>query len=121
MADVSETVDLTIQNRQQQRFDQASQAFAQKIEKLEEKNKAHKSQEGKKQPAGGFDETLPLPAPPGCTLKFTFHRARHLPFADIHTLSSDPYVIATLKTDLPKRHKDDPDLRFRTPTIHRNA
>src|SRR5436190_13252552 len=121
MADVSETVDPTLRNRQQQRFDQASQAFAQKIEKLEEKSEAHKSHEGQKQPAGGFDETLPLPAPPGYTLKFTFHRARHLPFADINTLSSDPYVIATLKTDLPKRHKEDPDLRFRTPTIHRNT
>src|SRR3984885_14653005 len=123
MADVSETIEPTLRNRRHQRFDQAGQAFVQKIEKLEEKSEAHKSQKekDKKQPAGGFDGTLPLPAPPGYTLKFTFHRARHLPFADINTLSSDPYVIATLKTDLPKRHKEDPDLKLRTPTIHRST
>jgi hypothetical protein len=122
MAGESETVEPTLRNRHQ-RFDQAGQVFLQKTKKLEKKSPARKSQEekDKKQPPGGFDATLPQPAPPGYTLKFTFHRARHLPFADINTLSSDPYVIATLKTDLPKRHKEDPDLRFRTPTIHRNT
>jgi hypothetical protein len=123
MADNSETVEPTLRNIQHQRIDKAGQKFLQKTEKLDKRTQAHKSQEGrdKKQPPGGFDGT-PIPhAPPGYTLKFTFHRARHLPFADINTLSSDPYIIATLKTDLPKRHKEDPDLRFRTPTMPRNT
>jgi hypothetical protein len=77
--------------------------------------------EEKKQPAGGFDDT-PIPdAPPGYTLKITFHKAENLPFADLNTLSSDPYVLAVLRSDLPKRHKQDPDLTLRTPTIHRNT
>ncbi|OQV10168.1 C2 domain-containing protein [Cladophialophora immunda] len=75
----------------------------------------------KKGPAGGFDDT-PLPkAPPGYTVKITFHRAENLPFSDFGTLSSDPYVLAVLRTELPKRHKQDPDLKLRTPTIHRNT
>lgn len=75
----------------------------------------------KKQPAGGFDDT-PLPkVPPGYTLKFTFHKAENLPFADFNTLSSDPYILAVLKSDVPKRHKQDPDLKWRTPTVHRNT
>jgi hypothetical protein len=78
-------------------------------------------QEKKKDPPGGYDDT-PIPnAPPGYTLKFTFHRAENLPFADFGTFSSDPYIIAVLKTDLPQRHKSDPDLKIRTPTIHRNV
>lgn len=77
--------------------------------------------EKKKGPAGGFDDT-PIPhAPPGWTVKFTFHRATNLPMADINTLSSDPYIHATLKTSLPQRHKQDPDMVFRTPTIRRNV
>jgi len=72
-------------------------------------------------PAGGFDST-PIPhAPPGYTLRFTFHRAVNLPFADFATFSSDPYVKAQLIVDLPRRHKQDPDLTFRTPTIRRNT
>ncbi|MCJ1313413.1 hypothetical protein MMC25_007091 [Agyrium rufum] len=72
-------------------------------------------------PAGGFDKT-PIPyAPPGYTLRFTFHKAKDLPMADYTSLSSDPYMVATLKTALPKRHKQDPDLTFRTPTIRRNV
>ena len=123
MADDFETGEPTLRNTKHQRFDQAGQKFLQQTEKLEKRTQAHKSQEekDKKQPPGGFDETLPPHAPPGYTLKFTFHHARNLPFADINTLSSDPYIISTLKTDLPKRHKDDPDLRFRTPTRHRNT
>ncbi|KAJ5157587.1 uncharacterized protein N7482_008687 [Penicillium canariense] len=72
------------------------------------------------QPAGGFDAT-PLPhAPPGYTLKFTFHRAVDLPIADFGSFSSDPYVFARLEVDLPRRHKQDPDVTFRTPTIRKN-
>lgn len=75
----------------------------------------------KKAPAGGFDAT-PIPQlPPGYTIKITFHKAENLPFADFGTFSSDPYILAALKTDLPRRHKQDPELRLRTPTIHRNT
>ncbi|KAI1428176.1 hypothetical protein F5Y12DRAFT_78972 [Xylaria sp. FL1777] len=71
-------------------------------------------------PPGGFDST-PLPdAPPGYTIKFTFHRAENLPTADISTGASDPFLTATLSTALPKRHKEDPDLVYRTRTIRRS-
>lgn len=72
-------------------------------------------------PAGGYDGTPIHHAPPGYTLKITFHRADNLPFADFATLSSDPYIVATLKTPLAKRHKVDPDLRLRIPTVRRNT
>ncbi|KAI0175499.1 hypothetical protein GGR52DRAFT_314823 [Hypoxylon sp. FL1284] len=73
----------------------------------------------KAKPPGGFDST-PLPdAPPGYTVKFTFHRASNLPAADYATGSSDPYLTATLTTSLPKRHKEDPDLVFRTRTLRK--
>ena len=74
-----------------------------------------------KQPAGGFDKTPIPPAPPGFTLKFTFHRATNLPMADLHTLSSDPYVSARLETSLRPRHREDPPMCFRTRTIRRNT
>ncbi|KAI0408892.1 hypothetical protein F4802DRAFT_616690 [Xylaria palmicola] len=73
----------------------------------------------KTNPPGGFDPT-PIPnAPPGYTVKFIFHRAENLPIADISTGASDPFLTATLSTALPKRHKDDPDLCYRTRTIRR--
>ncbi|KAM5434216.1 hypothetical protein MferCBS31731_006839 [Microsporum ferrugineum] len=74
-----------------------------------------------KGPAGGYDVT-PLPAaPPGWTLKFTFHRAENLPIGDLSSMSSDPYIKAILETDLPTRHpKQDPIFTFRTPTIKRD-
>jgi len=72
-----------------------------------------------KQPAGGFDST-PIPkAPPGYTVKITFHRAINLPMADLNSLSSDPYILAQVITDLPTRHKEDQALRLRTPTIRK--
>ncbi|EEH19598.2 hypothetical protein PABG_07778 [Paracoccidioides brasiliensis Pb03] len=72
-------------------------------------------------PAGGFDDT-PVPcAAPGFTLKFTIHRAANLPIADISTLSADPFVVARLTADSPRRHKEDPDLVYRTPTVARNV
>jgi Ca2+-dependent lipid-binding protein len=72
-------------------------------------------------PAGGFDDT-PIPqAPPGYTLKFTFHRATNLPMADINSFSSDPYIVAQLYSGLMTRHKEDPPLRLRTPTIRRDT
>jgi hypothetical protein len=123
MAGDSDSVEPTLRKTKHQNFDQVGQKFLQQTEKLEKKTQGHQSQKQKDKthPAGGFDSTLPKPAPPGYTLKFIFHRAHHLPFADINTLSSDPYIMATLKTDLPKRHKEDADLRFRTPTIQRNT
>jgi C2 domain len=48
-------------------------------------------------------------------------RAHNLPMADINTLTSDPYILAQLNTDLPTRHKQDPPLRLRTPTIQRST
>ncbi|KAJ5626060.1 hypothetical protein N7510_002369 [Penicillium lagena] len=71
-------------------------------------------------PAGGFDAT-PIPsAPPGYTLKITFHRAAQLPVADFGAFSSDPYVYAQLHVDLPRRHKQDPLISFRSHTVHKN-
>jgi hypothetical protein len=75
----------------------------------------------KKGPEGGFDDT-PVPrAPPGYTVKFTFHRANNLPLADINTLSADPFIMAELTTNLPKRHQEDPPLMLRTPTVRQNT
>ena len=103
--------------------DKIGPKLVEKTDKLEKK--VHKNddvdEKEKKKPAGGFDDT-PVPrAAPGYTIKITIHKAENLPFADIGTLSSDPYVLAVLRTDLPKRHKQDPDLTLRTPTIHRNT
>ncbi|KAI1390371.1 uncharacterized protein F4822DRAFT_234258 [Hypoxylon trugodes] len=73
----------------------------------------------KTKPPGGFDPT-PFPdAPPGFTVKFVFHRAENLPAADISTGTSDPFLTATLTTSLPRRHKEDPDLVYRTRTIRK--
>ncbi len=73
----------------------------------------------KASPPGGFDPT-PLPeAPPGYTIRFIFHRAVNLPAADFSTGAADPFLKATLNTALPKRHKEDPDLVFRTRTIRK--
>ena len=72
---------------------------------------------------GGFDDT-PIPSPPAgtifYTLKITIHQATNLAMGDAHAFSSDPYVLAQLNTDLPRRHKEDPKLRFRTPTVRKN-
>ncbi|TGJ78142.1 hypothetical protein E0Z10_g10621 [Xylaria hypoxylon] len=71
-------------------------------------------------PPGGFDST-PFPdVPPGYTIKFTFHRAENLPTADYGTGSSDPFLTATLSTSVPTRHKEDPDLVYRTRTIRKS-
>ncbi|KAJ5032481.1 uncharacterized protein L3040_009085 [Drepanopeziza brunnea f. sp. 'multigermtubi'] len=88
------------------------------------KDKVSKEQQklkDKANPPGGYDAT-PIPsAPDGYTIKFTFHRATNLPVSDLHTRSSDPFIHATLTSGLAKRHKEDPDLSIRTPTIHRNT
>ncbi|KAI9705738.1 MAG: hypothetical protein M1820_004986 [Bogoriella megaspora] len=83
-----------------------------------DKKQEEKSEKG---PAGGFDDT-PIPhAHPGYTVKITFHRATNLPMADVNTLASDPYILATIDTGLPTRHKEDPSLTLRTPTVRRNT
>lgn len=72
-------------------------------------------------PKGGFDST-PIPdAPAGYTIRILFHRATNLPISDLNSLSSDPYVIAQLDTDLATRHKEDPPLQLRTPTVRRSV
>jgi hypothetical protein len=75
----------------------------------------------KSNPPGGYDAT-PIPrAPDGYTVKFTFHRADNLPMSDLNSRSSDPYLTATLTSSLQKRHKEDPDMILRTPTVHKNT
>ena len=75
-------------------------------------------------PEGGFDPTS-IPDPPpgvvGYTVKFTFHRAANLAMGDAHAFSSDPYILAQLNTGLRQRHKEDPNLRFRSPTVRKNV
>ena len=84
-------------------------------------SKYGKGEKANDQPAGGFDDS-PIPrARPGFTVKFTFHRAASLPMADINSMSSDPYIMAQLNTHLQTRHKQDPHMRFRTPTIRRST
>lgn len=83
------------------------------------RDKSHKPE--KPPPAGGLDKT-PFPsAPAGFTLKFTFHRATSLPMADLNSLSSDPFLLVQLNTDLAPRHKKDPRMRLRTPTVRRST
>ncbi|KAI0970224.1 hypothetical protein F4678DRAFT_133247 [Xylaria arbuscula] len=90
-----------------------------KDQKQKVKDQKQKVKE-KAKPPGGFDAT-PIPdAPPGYTVKFTFHRAENLPTADYGTGSSDPFLTAQLSTSVPKRHKEDPDLVYRTRTIRRS-
>jgi len=75
----------------------------------------------KKDPPGGYDAT-PIPsARDGYTVKFTFHRAENLPVSDLNSRSSDPFIEATLSSSLAKRHKEDPEMVFRTPTIHKDT
>jgi hypothetical protein len=75
----------------------------------------------KSNPPGGYDAT-PIPsAPDGYTVRFTFHRAENLPISDYAARSSDPFIRATLTADLAKRHREDPEMVLRTPTIHKNV
>ena len=100
------------------KFDQKAEAFTSKRREKKDEHGEEKKQDG---PAGGFDDTKVPQAPPGFTVKFTFHRATKLPMADINSMSSDPYVMAELKTDLPTRHKQDSPMTFRTTTIRKNC
>lgn len=76
-------------------------------------------------PPGGFEST-PIPAAPpgivGYTVRIRIHQATNLTMGDAHVFSSDPYIVAQLNTPaLPKRHREDPPLRFRSKTIHRST
>ena len=93
------------------KMDQAKEKLTEKQTKIRDKNN----------PPGGYDST-PIPsARDGYTVKFTFQRAENLPLSDLNSRSSDPYIHATLTSSLPKRHEEDPDMVFRTPTIHKNV
>lgn len=117
-------IDITEEKHQAQST-AATNGAAKDIEKskAEEDTTAKESggQQQQDQPAGGYDST-PIPyRPGGYTVKITINSARNLPMADVNSLSSDPYVLAECKADGPMRHKEDPPLRFRTPTIRRNT
>lgn len=85
------------------------------------KHKESKKEKDAKDPPGGYDAT-PIPrAHDGFTVRFTFHRATHLPMADLSARSSDPFIEATLTSDMPTRHKEDPPMVLRTRTIHRST
>ncbi|KPI46001.1 uncharacterized protein AB675_738 [Cyphellophora attinorum] len=92
-----------------------------KFQENHSKPQKSNTNESKKGPPGGFDSTPIQSAPPGYRIKITFHRAENLPFADFAGMTADPYIVGVLKTSLPKRHKQDPDLTIRTPTIHKNT
>jgi hypothetical protein len=88
------------------------------------KDKMNKKQQkihDKNNPPGGYDATPIPPARDGYTIKFTFHRAENLPMSDLNTGASDPYCHATLTSGLQKRHKEDPDMVLRTPTVHKTT
>lgn len=85
------------------------------------KEKGQQKMKDHKEPAGGYDAT-PIPtARDGYTVRFTFHRAENLPVSDLNSRSSDPYIMATLTSALPKRHKEDPEMVARTPTLHKKT
>jgi len=87
-----------------------------KIEKQKQKALA------KANPPGGYDATPIPPAADGYTVRFTFVRAENLPVADLNTGASDPFVVATLTSPgITPRHKQDPDMRLRTRTIHKDT
>ncbi|KKK24114.1 hypothetical protein P175DRAFT_0524784 [Aspergillus ochraceoroseus IBT 24754] len=110
------------QGRPQHLFDSDGPKLVSRADQVQQQAVAMKS--GSKneplEPAGGFDSTPFRPQPPGYTLKFSFHRGVNLPCGDFGTFSSDPYVHAILNVDVPQRHKQDPFLTFRTPTIRKN-
>jgi C2 domain len=93
-----------------------------KVAKVKEKLTAkQKKIRDKNNPPGGYDNTPIPPARDGYTVRFTFHRAENLPVSDLNSLSSNLFILATLTSPLPKRHKEDPDMILRTPTEHKNS
>ncbi|WVN91053.1 uncharacterized protein L203_106300 [Cryptococcus depauperatus CBS 7841] len=76
---------------------------------------------GSEKPAGGYDPTPLHPSTsPTYTLRITFHRAINLPIADMHSQSSDPFLLAQILTSQKPRHSHNPHLRFRTNTIRKS-
>ncbi|KAE9980302.1 hypothetical protein BLS_008884 [Venturia inaequalis] len=100
---------------------QTNGASHDKSEGSEGSSKDGQDEKKEKQPEGGYDKTKLPRQSPGYTLKITFHKAENLPIADINTLSSDPFILAQFSTALPVRHKEDPPLMFRTPTVRRQT
>jgi hypothetical protein len=79
------------------------------------------SESDEKQPPGGHDDTALQPSTePTYTVKITFHRATNLPLSDIGSGSTDPYILAQANTGRSTRHKEDPPLRYRSPTVQRS-
>ena len=106
-------------NRDDHEHDQTTpnKGIAQAAKEKEQQDAEKQQKKGEKKPAGGYDGTEIPHAPPGYTVKFTFHKATKLPIADLTSMSSDPYCYAQLNTSLGSRHREDPILRFRTPTV----
>ena len=55
---------------------------------------------------------------PRYTVLITIHRAHDVPISDIHNLSADPYVLATIALPEDLQPSDEPALSWRTPTKH---
>jgi hypothetical protein len=110
------------QKNSEQEEEPANPALA-KASAAKEKLTAKKEKvRDKTNPPGGKDDTPVPAASDGYTVQFTFHRAENLPVSDIKTRLSDPYILATLTSPgIQKRHKEDPDMRHRTKTIHRST
>ena len=79
------------------------------------------SNEKERQPSGGVDRTPLHPRQQSYTVQFTFHRATNVPVSDFGKRSSDPYLLVDLFTSQKKRNEQDPQHRFRTPTMHRTT
>jgi hypothetical protein len=94
-----------------------------KTQKLKAKLEKQKQKAfAKAPPPRGYVAPPRPPAAAGSTLRFTFVRAENLPVADLNTGSSDPFIVATLTSPgITPRHKQDPELRLRTRTIHRDT
>jgi hypothetical protein len=105
-------------NNMPSKLERRAYRLAEKQQDLDRPSSSENEDEHDGKPAGGYDPT-PL-NPSGQTsyvCKFTFHRANNLPVSDLHGLASDPYLMVQLETpSLPKRHKNDPPMRFRTKT-----
>lgn len=124
-----ETKPQILNEKEQGENPSAADGSVNKVNKQEQDGSAPQTESGegdkpKDSPKGGYDST-PIPRPPtgtiGYTLRFKFHKATNLAIGDLHVMSSDPYCLAQLNTGLPQRHKEDPKLRWRTPTVRRNT
>ncbi|CAK7210625.1 hypothetical protein SBRCBS47491_000836 [Sporothrix bragantina] len=91
-------------------------------EKVSDK-KDHIRDKTSSSPPGGYDDTpLPPAHNPTYTVKFTFHRAKGLPVADLGNTSSDPFIHATLTVPgVGTRHEEDPTMVHRTQTKHKTT